>query len=130
MTEDSQFLDDRDWEILIREEPGRRSGLLVLADLAVDLIAVAADISPGVREILGAKRGIAPEQFRFADPQASRLFEHPDRNPRPYDTRVAATDSRPALDPRRGVAQIPDDPLKDLRLVCWPQALQLLLDLV
>jgi hypothetical protein len=130
MTEESEFFDDGEGEILIREEPGHRSGHLVLADLTVDLIAMTADISPGVRQVFGAERGIAPQQLRFADPQASRLFEHPDRDPRPYDTRFAATDSGPVLDPRRGAAELPHDPLKELCLLGRPQVLQLLLDLV
>jgi hypothetical protein len=120
MTEESELFGDGEGEILIREEPGHRSGLLVLADLTVDLIAMTAEISPGVRQIFGAERGIAPEQLRFADPQASRLFEHPDWNPRPYDTRLSATDPGPTLDPRRGVAEVPHDPLKELCLLGRP----------
>ena len=81
----------------------------------------AADISPGVRQVLGAERGIAPEQLRLADPQASRLLEHPDRNPRPHDARLSAADPGPALDPRGGVAQVPHDPLKELRLSAGPR---------
>src|SRR6185312_15169079 len=46
--ESSEFLHDGEREVLVREEPGQSSGLLILADLAVDLFTMAADVGPGV----------------------------------------------------------------------------------
>jgi hypothetical protein len=67
VTECTQHFDHRKWKVFVGEEPGHRSGLLVLEDLKIDLGAVGADIRPGACQVLGAQGGIATEQIRFAD---------------------------------------------------------------
>jgi hypothetical protein len=67
VTECTQHFDHRKGEVFVGEEPGHRSGPLVLEDLKVDLGAVGADIRPGVCQVFGAQGGIAAEQLRFAD---------------------------------------------------------------
>lgn len=54
VTMNSQRLDHRERHILVGEQPRHNSGRLVLDDLALDLFAVAADVGPGICQILGA----------------------------------------------------------------------------
>src|SRR5690242_7393820 len=48
-----QCLDDRPREVFVGVEPGHGSSALVVADLPVDLVAMRANVGPGVHEILG-----------------------------------------------------------------------------
>lgn len=97
---------------------GGDSGVpLVLLDLLFDFLAMGANIRPGVRQILGPKRGIAPQEFGLGDPLPPQLLQDPDGNPGANDARLAATHAWRALNTRKGVADVAGHPLQKLSLL-------------
>ena len=61
VTQNAQRFYDGDRKVFVCEEPGHRSGLLVLPDLKVNIRTVGAHVRPSVDQILGSQRGITTE---------------------------------------------------------------------
>jgi len=90
---------------------------LVLGDLRRNLRVVRAVVGPGVGQILGAQGGVGPQQIGLARPELAGLDEHPHRDARAHNTRLAAAQAGRGLDARERIAQVAHDPLEQLGLL-------------
>jgi hypothetical protein len=123
--EATERLDHWPRQVLVGKQAGHR--LLrgfVVADIPVDLVAMGADVRPGLYEVLGTERRVGVQEGSLGGTQAPRLFQQPNGNPRTDDGRLAAADIRQRVDARKGLTQFPGDTLKQLRLLAWCQSRQ------
>jgi hypothetical protein len=74
-------------------------------------------VGPRVSEVFRSEGWVGSEEVGFAGAQASGLNQKPDGDASSDDTGLAATNIRAALDSRKGIPQILDDPLEKLRLL-------------
>jgi len=114
----------------VQGQSRHRSGLLILANLAIDIFAVATDERPGRYQIFRPKSGIASQNLRLVDPLPPHLLQNPDGNPGPYDARLAPTDPRCAFDARKRVAQVLNNPLQQACLLGSRERFQFSFDFV
>jgi len=85
-------------------------------------------IGPCIGQICGPQSGIAPQEVGFTGAQTLCLDENPNGNTRADNTWLAPTDVWSALNPRKRVPKIADDPLEDLCFFCTGQCRQELLN--
>src|SRR5437588_530234 len=76
-----------------------RLRLFICADVRLDLCSMRSNICPRIGEILGSERWICLEQIALAGRQTSSVLEHPYRNSRTHNARLAAADVRMGFDP-------------------------------
>ncbi len=69
-------------------------------------------IGPGIGEITGLQRWIIQQELRFGSTQSPGLHEEPYGDPGTNDARIAAADTRRAVDTRKGLADIASDDLQ------------------
>jgi hypothetical protein len=94
-----QYEDGRVGKVLVSEEAGQRSGLLILSDLAVDLVGVIGDKRPGVDQISRPERGECAQDLGFSQNETPVVLQRPDGYSRSGDSRITTTYSRRRLDP-------------------------------
>jgi hypothetical protein len=94
-----------------------RSGFLVLADLAQNLVPVCALKSPSIGQVLGAQRRVGLQDLGVTGTLLSEHNQGPDWYPCSYDASVTAADIRRSVDTGKGVAEITHDLLQKLSLL-------------
>src|SRR5207249_4359181 len=102
---------------------------LVRLDLPVDLGAMRAGVGPSVDQILGAQGWVRVQDLSVAETGTARLLKEPHGDARPHDDHIAAAHTGDTLDAREGIAQVPRDPLEDLRLLGAAEVLKELSDM-
>ncbi len=118
VTQTAQRFDDGLREILVGVEPQQDSGVLVLANLALDLVPVRTHKGPRIGEILGSKRWVGAENIRVAHPEAAILLQGTNRDTGAHDARIATANTGRALDSGECIAKLANYRLKNLGLLC------------
>ena len=105
-------------KVFVGIERGHSSCRFVLLNLPLDVLAMRTVKRPRLGEVAGEEGGIASEKIGLAGSELARTHEHPDRNPRPHNARLAAANVGPAFDAGKSIAEIGNDKLQKLRFFC------------
>ena len=105
VTQPRKLLDDREGEVLVRIQ-SRQSGVLILSDVAIDLLLMGTHVRPCVGQVLGPECGLSAQQLGLACAEPSGLLQNPDRYPGSYDAGLPAADRRAALDSGKSSRQL------------------------
>jgi hypothetical protein len=105
-------------DVFVAVEAGQGvSGGLICMNLRIDLRRMSARVVPRIHKILRTQGRIGGQQSLLGGAQPPRLFEQPDGDAGPDDTRFTPTDVVARIDPGEGVTKILNYPLQDLRFL-------------
>ncbi len=114
--ESPEFFDDWQREVFVGVEPQHTGSVrFVFGDGAFDFRAMGTVVGPGVGEVFGVQRGIAPENIGFAEAKLAGAGKCPDRNARAADAGFAAADGWVAVHAGEALAKVARHDLQEGR---------------